>query len=93
MLEQIKSVTIDVELNALKLLNGNADAETLHVANFGSLYAKACEKVTFLLVDVGGQQGHGQAQQHGKEFAPVEFMSVCRLEQNGGGDVKKDADQ
>ena len=55
-LEQIKSVTIDVELNALKLLDGNADAETLHVANFGSLYAKASKKVTFLSMDMGGQQ-------------------------------------
>jgi hypothetical protein len=55
-LEQIKSVTIDVELNSLKLLDGNADAETLHVANFGSLYAKASKKVTFLSMDMGGQQ-------------------------------------
>ena len=46
-LKEVESITVGMELNALKLLNGNADAKTLHVASFGPSYASACPQVTF----------------------------------------------
>jgi hypothetical protein len=46
-LKEVEAIAVGMELNALKLLDGNADAKTLHVTSFGPSYAAACPQVTF----------------------------------------------
>ena len=46
-LKEVEPIAVGMELNALKLLDGYADAKTLHVTSFGPSYASACPQVTF----------------------------------------------
>ena len=43
--------------------------------------------------EVRREEGQAKPQQNRQEFPCIEFMPVRRLEQNGRGDVKQDADQ
>ena len=93
MLEELKAVTVTLNLDALELLDRDADAKTLHGAGFGPDYAASSDGVTFSRSKVGGQQGQAESQQDREELAAIELMPIGRLEQDRGGDVKENAHQ
>jgi hypothetical protein len=79
-LEQVKSIAIEIQFDAFEFLDGNADAETLHDTSFGPSYANACRKVTAASMKVCGQQRQDQSHDDGKELAAIEMVSIRSLE-------------
>ena len=92
-LEQFETELVATHFDAFELFDGNADAEALHGASFGSHYATGPMKVTCFASVRTGEPGQQKSRKHREELAPIEVVAVGGLKQNGGGDVQQNAHQ